>query len=486
MKNKLNLPELESKKVFAYFEELAAIPHGSRNTRQISDYLISFAKEHGLECYQDEANNVVIIQEASAGYESADPIIMQGHMDMVCEKEKGVEIDFEKDGLELYVDGDFLKAKGTTLGGDDGVAVAYILAIMDSPEIVHPRLEAVITVDEEIGMLGAEVIDLSMLKGHKMLNIDSDVEGHFLTSCAGGMTVDTVIPVIWQKQQGYGAGLTVTGLEGGHSGSEIDKEHANANILMGRVLKYLSDRMELAVVSLAGGLKDNAIPRECEAEIVIPEEKKAELSDYITELEKIFKKEYAVSDPAVCIEIKENGTGEYDVLSYSSMTKVIFYLRNVPNGVQHMSMVMPGLVETSLNTGIMKLTTDGLELTSSVRSSVSTRKEELKDKLEYLAEFLGGEISVSGDYPAWEYRAESDIREGISAVYEELFHEEPVFEAIHAGLECGLFYKKMEGLDCVSLGPDMKDIHTSEEVLSISSTERVWKYLVKVLEALKE
>ena len=287
MKNKLNLPELESKKVFAYFEELAAIPHGSRNTKQISDYLISFAKEHGLECYQDEANNVVIIQEASAGYESADPIIMQGHMDMVCEKEKGVEIDFEKDGLELYVDGDFLKAKGTTLGGDDGVAVAYILAIMDSPEIAHPRLEAVITVDEEIGMLGAEVIDLSMLKGHKMLNIDSDVEGHFLTSCAGGMTVDTVIPVTWQKQQGYGAGLTVTGLEGGHSGSEIDKEHANANILMGRVLKYLSDRMELAVVSLAGGLKDNAIPRECEAEIVIPEEKKAELSDYITELEKI-------------------------------------------------------------------------------------------------------------------------------------------------------------------------------------------------------
>ena len=290
MKNKLNLPELESKKVFAYFEELAAIPHGSRNTRQISDYLISFAKEHGLECYQDEANNVVIIQEASAGYESADPIIMQGHMDMVCEKEKDVEIDFEKDGLELYVDGDFLKAKGTTLGGDDGVAVAYIPTIMDSPEIAHPRLEAVITVDEEIGMLGAEVIDLSMLKGHKMLNIDSDVEGHFLTSCAGGMTVDTVIPVTWQKQQGYGAGLTVTGLEGGHSGSEIDKEHANANILMGRVLKYLSDRMELAVVSLAGGLKDNAIPRECEAEIVIPEEKKAELSDYITELKKIFKK----------------------------------------------------------------------------------------------------------------------------------------------------------------------------------------------------
>ena len=255
--------------------------------------------------------------------------------------------------------------------------------------------------------------------------------------------------------------------------------------LMGRVLKYLSDRMELAVVSLAGGLKDNAIPRECETEIVIPEEKKAELSDYITELEKIFKKEYAVSDPAVCIEIKENGTGEYDVLSYSSMTKVIFYLRNVPNGVQHMSMVMPGLVETSLNTGIMKLTTDGLELTASVRSSVSTRKEELKDKLEYLAEFLGGEISVSGDYPAWEYRAKSDIREGISVVYEELFHEEPVFEAIHAGLECGILSGKIADLDCVSFGPNNFDIHTPKERLSISSTEKVWKLIVEFLKRSK-
>ena len=337
MKNKLNLPELESKKVFAYFEELAAIPHGSRNTRQISDYLISFAKEHGLECYQDEANNVVIIQEASAGYESADPIIMQGHMDMVCEKEKGVEIDFEKDGLELYVDGDFLKAKGTTLGGDDGVAVAYILAIMDSPEIAHPRLEAVITVDEEIGMLGAEVIDLSMLKGHKMLNIDSDVEGHFLTSCAGGMTVDTVIPVTWQKQQGYRTGLTVTGLEGGHSGSEIDKEHANANILMGRVLKYLSDRMELAVVSLAGGLKDNAIPRECEAEIVIPEEKKAELAVYTEENEG---------------NALENAKQLYDRFS-SQVNKIYFKMQPTRTDSEGMARTLIGAsVDSSETTGV--------------------------------------------------------------------------------------------------------------------------------------
>lgn len=488
MKNtgKLNFDlNLEPKKVFYYFEQLAAIPHGSGNTKQISDYLVTFAKEHGLTYYQDEWNNVVIIQEASAGYEDAKPVILQGHMDMVCEKESGVDIDFEKDGLTLYVDGDFLKAEGTTLGGDDGIAVAYALAILDSPEIVHPRLEVVITVDEEIGMLGAQEIDLSMLKGHKMLNIDSDVEGHFLTSCAGGMTVGTTIPVTYINQTGTAVEMTVTGLAGGHSGSEIDKEHANANIVMGRLLKYLTDRMELGIRSLKGGLKDNAIPRECTAGLLIPEEEKAEFYTYLRELEGLLQKEYAVSDGEIRIVAEEKAEEKCSVLSYSSMTKVIFYLRNVPNGVQNKSMVMPGLVETSLNLGIMELDGECLRLTSSVRSSVSSRKEDLRNKLEYLAEFLGGEISVSGDYPAWEYCADSALRADISAAYEELFGEKPVFEAIHAGLECGILSGKIKDLDCVSFGPDNYDIHTPRERLSISSTERVWRLLVEFLKRCK-
>ena len=476
---------LESERVFDYFEEICSIPHGSRNTKQISDYLVYFAKEHELEVYQDESNNIVIVQPATVGYEAADPIIIQGHMDMVCEKESDHEIDFEKDGLDLYVDGDFLKARGTTLGGDDGIAVAYALAIMDSPEIAHPRLEVVITVDEEIGMLGAESIDLSMLKGHKMLNIDSDVEGHFLTSCAGGMTVETSIPVSYIKQAGQTVVVTIAGLEGGHSGSEIDKEHANANIVMGRLLKYVSDRMEMGIVSLAGGLKDNAIPRECTAELLIPESKTDELSKLLENLEDILKKEYAVSDPGIRIEVVLKETGEKEILSYSAMTKVIFYLRNVPNGVQHMSLIMPGLVETSLNAGIMQLGTEKLSIVSSVRSSVSTRKEELRDRLELLAEFLGGEIEVSGDYPAWEYKTDSDIRGTISSIYEELFGEKPVFEAIHAGLECGLLSGKIENLDCVSFGPNNYDIHTPKERLSISSTEKIWKLLVEFLKRCK-
>ena len=476
---------LESQKVFDYFEEICGIPHGSRNTKQISDYLVDFAKAHNLEYYQDDSNNVVMIQEATAGYENADSIIIQGHMDMVCEKENDCAIDFEKDGLDLYIDGDFLKARGTTLGGDDGIAVAYALAIMDSPEIAHPRLEVVITVDEEIGMLGAEVIDLSMLKGRKLLNIDSDVEGHFLTSCAGGMTVETRIPVSHISQKGLTVTLTVTGLEGGHSGSEIDKEHGNANIVMGRVLKYISDRMEMGIVSLAGGLKDNAIPRECKAELLIPAEKKDELVGYVKELEACLKNEFAASDAGISIATEAGQEKEAQILSYNAMARVIFYLRNVPNGVQHMSRVMPGLVETSLNMGILELKEEALTAIASVRSSVSSRKIELSDRLTHIAEFLGGEVEISGDYPAWEYRADSKLRDTISAVYQELFDEKPVFEAIHAGLECGILSGKIADLDCVSFGPNNYDIHTPKERLSISSTEKVWKLLKEFLKRSK-
>lgn len=483
--NNLDQLHLQPEKVFHYFSEIADIPHGSRNTKAISDYLVNFAKEHHLEYYQDDSNNVVMIQEATEGYEQADPIIIQGHMDMVCEKETGCEIDFEKDGLSLYVDGDFLKAKGTTLGGDDGIAVAYALAILDSPEIRHPRLEIVITVDEEIGLLGANSIDLSMLKGHKMLNIDSDVEGHFLTSCAGGMTAETCIPVSYDKAAGSLYEVTVTGLCGGHSGSEIDKEHANANLIMGRFLKLLNDKIEIGLISLAGGLKDNAIPRECKAELLVNEADQELLKETVSELNTILANEYALSDPDICIQITACGEKETDILSAVSLTKVIFYLRNVPNGIQHMSKAISGLVETSLNLGIMNLTKDTFCCTSSVRSSVSSRKEDLNDKLQMLAEFLGGEVTISGDYPAWEYKAESEIRDRISSVYKELFDEEPVFEAIHAGLECGILSGKIENLDCVSFGPNNYDIHTPNERLSISSTEKVWKLIVAFLEKCK-
>lgn len=475
------LENIYPQRVFYYFEKLAAIPHGSRNTKAISDYLVDFAKEQGLTWYQDALNNVVIIKEAAAGYESAEPVIIQGHMDMVCEKEDGCDIDFMKDGLNLYVDGDFVRAKGTTLGGDDGIAVAYALALLESKDLGHPKLEVVITVDEEIGMLGAYGIDLSMVTGRTMLNIDSDVEGHFLTSCAGGMSVNATIPVERTAMSGHRLSLRVAGLLGGHSGAEIHKEHGNADLLMGRVLDAVRGQTPLGIATLAGGLKDNAIPRSCTCDILVPEENVTRVKKMVDNLNRTLQNEFTASDPEVVLLCEDMGAGGAEVLDDASADKVIFYLRTVPNGVLHMSRVMPGLVETSLNLGIMELTETALGTVTSIRSNVGTRKEDVKNRLSSIIAMVGGNVTVEGDYPAWEYQASSPLREKISDVYRALYHKEPVFEAIHAGLECGLFSDKLDGLDCVSFGPANYDIHTPKERLSISSTARVWDFIVELL-----
>lgn len=479
------LEHAKCKNVFHYFEEISRIPRGSYHTEAISDYLAGFAKEKGLEFWQDDCGNVVIVKEASAGYEAAEPVIIQGHMDMVCEKEAGREIDFLTDGLDLYVDGDFLKARGTTLGGDDGIALAYALAILEDDALGHPRIEAVFTTNEEVGLLGAKEIDLSMLKGHILLNIDSDIEGHFLTSCAGGLSAKARIPVRRKSFAGAGASIVLDGLLGGHSGSEIDKEHANAVIEMGRILQYLSDRMNIGVAQLSGGLKDNAIPREAKAVIVTEDGTEEKLRAHLAEMEGILQKEYAVSDAGISVHAEMLGQKEYEVLDEDSMRRALCYLRGVPNGVMHMSLNIKGLVETSLNAGIMELKKTELCVTSSVRSSVGSRKEELTSRLSLLAESLGGALNVEGDYPAWEYRADSKIRSRVAEVYKKMYGKEPVFEAIHAGLECGILSDKIPDLDAVSFGPDNFDIHTPAERLSISSAERVYQFLTELLKDMK-
>ena len=479
------LENLQPQRVFYYFEEIAKIPHGSGNTKQISDYLVGFAKEHNLEYYQDELNNVIIIKEATEGYESAEPVIIQGHMDMVCEKESGCTIDFEKDGLDLYVEDGFVKAKDTTLGGDDGIAVTYGLALLESTEYAHPRLEVVITVDEETGMNGAYGIDLSMLKGKKMLNIDSDEEGIFLTSCAGGTAVKAVIPVKRNTENGVVLKVTVCGLFGGHSGAEIHKEHGNADILMGRVLNNLAKELPFGIITLAGGLKDNAIPRECVADLLVPEECVARATEIIAENSEMLKRELFASDPEVQVTCVNDGVKDAEILDFVSLNKVLCYLRMVPNGVQHMSQAIAGLVETSLNLGIMELKEDALVTETSIRSSVGTRKADLRDKLINIIELVGGEAEVIGDYPAWEYKADSKLREEITTAYQNVYGVAPQFTAIHAGLECGILSEKIEELDCVSFGPENFDIHTPKERLNIASTERVWNFLVEYLKQAK-
>ena len=478
------LENCEPKRVFYYFEELCKIPHGSGNTKQISDYLVSFAKEHGLEYVQDEMNNVVIYKPATEGYEDAPAVILQGHMDMVCEKRPDVDHDFTKDPLNISVKDGYVTANGTTLGGDDGIAVAYGLALLESKDLAHPALEVLITVDEEIGLLGAEGFDCSVLKGKRLINLDSEAEGSLWISCAGGLSGISTIPVQRVEAEGQKAAVKITGLMGGHSGAEIDKKRANANVLMGRFLYSLQQETAYEIISLAGGQKDNAITREADAELLVEDINSVKAC--AEKLQKGFREEYAGTDEGITVEITDLGVASAKVLHPTSREKVLFFLMEVPFGIQKMSGSIDGLVETSTNIGIVKLGEDEFLGSSSVRSSVEAAGAALSDKICYLTEFLGGEYTVQGAYPAWEYRKDSPLRDQMVEVYEEMYGEKPNVVAIHAGLECGLFYKKIEGLDCVSLGPNMKDIHTSEEVLYIASTERVWKYLVKVLESLKK
>lgn len=478
------LENCEPKQVFYYFEELCKIPHGSGNTKQISDYLVSFAKEHGLEYVQDEMNNVVIYKPATEGYEDAPAVILQGHMDMVCEKRPDVDHDFTKDPLNISVKDGYVTANGTTLGGDDGIAVAYGLALLESTELAHPALEVLITVDEEIGLLGAEGFDCSALKGKRLINLDSEAEGSLWISCAGGLSGISTIPVQRVEAEGQKTAVKITGLMGGHSGAEIDKKRANANVLMGRFLYTLQKEAAYEIISLAGGQKDNAITREADAELLVEDVNAVKAC--AEKVQKGFREEYAGTDEGITIEITDLGASSARVLHPTSREKVLFFLMEVPFGIQKMSGSIDGLVETSTNIGIVKLGEDEFLGSSSVRSSVEAAGAALSDKICYLTEFLGGDYTVQGAYPAWEYRKDSPLRDQMVEVYEEMYGEKPNVVAIHAGLECGLFYKKIEGLDCVSLGPNMKDIHTSEEVLDIASTERVWKYLVKVLESLKK
>lgn len=478
------LSGLQPERVFHYFEEICQIPHGSYNEKQISDYLVAYAKEHGFEYYQDELYNVVMLVPASEGYEQEEPVILQGHMDMVCEKKPGSAINMETEGLQLAVDGDYVYAKDTTLGGDDGIAVAYMLAIADDKTVDHPPLELIITVSEEVGMDGAAAIDLSMLRGNRMLNIDSEEEGIFLTSCAGGLSAHATLPVVWEISTDLSwYEITISGLLGGHSGVEIDKARANANKVMGRVLYELKKQVSYKLKSLSGGTKDNAIPLYSSAVIGMREKDLETAKGIVKELIKILKAEYAVSDSGIEVSLHAVTQSQENKLTLddTSCGRVLAFLMSVPDGVQGMSMSVPGLVETSLNMGILKLTEEHLFSQHAVRSSVTTKKYYVADQIKALVDSLGGNVECKGEYPAWEYKQESVVRERVLTLYREMYGKEPVMEGIHAGLECGMLADKIPNLDCVSMGPDILDIHTPAERLSVSSTQRVYEFLIAFL-----
>ena len=475
------LAGLEPAAVFGYFEEICAIPHGSRNTKMISDYLVGFAKEHNLAYIQDEMNNVILFAPGTCGMEDRPPVILQGHIDMVCEKEASCPIDMAAEGLDVTHDDTCVYAKGTTLGGDDGIATAMAMALLADDTIPHPPLEVVMTTEEEIGLLGATAIDLSQLKGRTLINLDSEAEGVFTVSCAGGCTACISLPVERRAVYGPCIRLTVDGLQGGHSGADIHLKRANANKIMGEFMSRIQKLMPLCLTSLSGGAKDNAIPRSCQATLVAMGINLERINDIAAALQEEVRANYDEPDATVqAFDVDALGGNS---LSTESTAKVISLLCSAPNGVQKWSADIEGLVQTSLNLGIAKLG-DRFSATFSVRSSVNSEKQEVLDQLKALAEMLDGTYSQDGEYPAWEYRKESHLLDTMVRVYREMFAQEPKVEAIHAGLECGLFSQKLPGLDCVSIGPQMYDIHTTRERLEIASTERVWKFLLEVLKNL--
>lgn len=476
------LENLEPKSVFHFFEQMCAIPHGSGNIQAMSDWLVKFGEERGLEVHRDHMNNVILIKEATPGYENAEPVILQGHMDMVCETAPDCGKDMSKEGLDLAIDGDVVYAKGTTLGGDDGIAVAMGLAVLDSKELQHPRVEVVVTVDEEIGLLGAADIDVTALKGRRMINIDSEAEGIFTVSCAGGNDTRCCLPVSREAYPGTVLNIKVGGLIGGHSGAEIHKGRANANILMGRVLRSASLKADLRLVSVNGGQKTNVITRESFATLVTTdvEAVKAVCAQMDTDL----KDEYASTDAGVFVTVEE-GKAEMVPMDACSTQRVITMLHCFPNGIEAMSADIEGLVQTSSNLGALSTTEAEVLAASGVRSSIGSQKDLISDRMASLLEQLGGSVVVSGSYPGWAYSKESPLRDLLAEVFTEQYGHAPKIEAIHAGLECGMFAGKLPGLDCVSIGPDLEEIHTCREKLHIASTQRVWQMLVEVLARMK-
>lgn len=446
--------------------------------------MVSFAKDLGLEVIQDDVYNIIIKKDATKGYENAPIVILQGHLDMVCEKENDVDHDFSKDPLELYRDGDLIRARGTTLGADNGVALAYQMAILASDTIAHPALEVFMTIDEERGMTGVANMNPDHLDGRILINLDSEEEGEFLVSCAGGVRTELKLnhqPQAPNSELEFYV-VQITGLKGGHSGMEIIDDRANSNVLMGRLLNAMTEEMDFELASVQGGTQDNVITRESKAVIGINPDNQDKLVKLTKKWQRLFKDEYSVQDPDIHILVEAVSLSAIDyVLPEDIKEKTINLLILHPNGVKAMSMDMEGLVETSLNLGVVETSLEHVILSSALRSSVASRKELLVSKIKELAKVTGAEFSRASDYPAWEYEPNSPIRELALSVYEKMNKTTPRVNAIHAGLECGFIAEKLPGIDMISFGPNIRGAHTPDESLSISSTKHVWEFLKELL-----
>jgi len=480
------LSKNEPKRVFHHFEAISQIPRGSGNEKAVSDFIAAFAKELGLKYVQDASNNLVIYKPGTSGYEDSPPVILQGHLDMVCEKNEGTIHDFLKDPIKLYVNGDYLKARGTTLGADNGIAVAYCMTLLEADDISHPPLEVVLTTDEEAGMTGATNLDAELLNGRQMVNLDSGKVGLFTAGSAAAITAEYNLPIEWETPKGAveACAITVKGLHGGHSGMDIAKERGNANRILGVLLDALCRAGDIRVANISGGMKVNAIPREAKALITITPTDKENLQAAFEKCAATLAMFFRVADPGLTVTLEPTAPIK-KVMSRDCGQKLIASLLLLPCGVQTMSKDMDNLVAASCNIGVVETLADTVKITCMARGAYSEHNSHTEDKISALARITGAQTEFVDRSPAWPFNPDSKILKKFASYYEKHSGEAPKIEAVHAGLECGIFADKLPGLDIVAVGPNLYDLHTPEERLSISSTETIWTFLCGVLGEMK-
>lgn len=477
----MNFENYKSKKVFSFFEQINQIPRGSGNEKELSDYIVNFAKERNLEYLQDEMYNLVIKKPATPGFENAPTLIIQGHLDMVCEKNSDTVHDFTKDPIKHVIKDDMLYADNTTLGADNGIAVAMAIAILDSTNIAHPCLEILFTVQEETGLVGATNLDPSWISGKHLINIDSEEEGYFMSSCAGGIRTAIELPITRTTLEGdYSCyELSIKGLKGGHSGMDINEGRGNSIKILGRLLYELDKELDLNIHSISGGSKNNAIPREAFASFSVTSSAKT-LNDFATKWETTLKSELALKDDNITVSISQidKKTEMFDTQTKNS---ALLILNIHPNGIESFSAHIPGLVESSLNLGVLSSDDDYILFDAALRSSVSSLKYQIVNKLEILANQFNAKFTTVSDYPSWSYDPNSKLRTLFADTYKDMYDKEAKIIALHAGLECGIFKEKFMDIDMISLGPDMYNVHTPDEHLNIPSVENVYTFLLEIL-----
>ena len=480
------IQHLQPEEVFSIFHEITRVPRPSKHEEQIGAWLVRFAQNHGLQYVQDEAGNVIMRRPATAGYEDRPGVILQAHMDMVCEKNNDTEHDFMTQGIDTYVDGDLIKARGTTLGGDDGIGMAMALAALTSATLPHPALEGLFTVDEETGLTGAFRLGDGLLQGKRLINLDSEDDGQIFIGCAGG--IDTLAKLAYTPEalpegQWFAAQVRVSGLMGGHSGDDINKGRANANKLLVRFLFAVSKQTDLRIARISGGNLRNAIAREAEAVVLVPFAWKEQLRILFNCFTAEVESEFKAVEKDMCLTLESTATPQ-QVLPKLVSERLLLSLYACPHGVYAMSKDMPGLVETSTNLASVKMKEGYIEINTSQRSSVESQKHNLKNMVECALRLSGAEVTHGDGYPGWKPDVKSPLLEVVRQAYVELTGAEPEVKAIHAGLECGLFLEKYPWLDMVSIGPQMSGVHSPSEQLSISSTRKTWEWLKKTLEKL--